>query len=87
MSLEQLEKDVAELRKVVADLQAQVSQLQPRGESRRGVLAIVGSMTAVPQFDDVIAYGRYSRLSGKDPPPDWKPGDPIPDADEDWCPR
>jgi hypothetical protein len=33
------------------------------------------------------AYGRYYRETGKDPPPGWKPGDPIPEPDETWCPR
>jgi len=87
MTLEQLERDVAELRQVIAALQTQVSQLQGGKEPRRGVLSIVGSMTDLPGFEDMVAYGRYYRLTGKDPPPDWKPGDPIPEPDEEWCPR
>lgn len=34
-------------------------------------------------FDEAMAYGRYFRITGKDPPPDWKPGDPIPEPDYD----
>ena len=33
------------------------------------------------------AYGRYWRKTGHEAPDDWKPGDPIPEPDEDWCPR
>jgi hypothetical protein len=25
------------------------------------------------------AYGRYFRVTGREAPPDWKPGDPIPE--------
>lgn len=72
---------------MVAGLQAQVTALQSGGGQKRGILSIIGSMKDVPEFDDAIAYGRYYRLTGKDPPPGWKPGDPIPEADEEWCPR
>lgn len=87
MTLEQLEKDVAELKVQMAALQAQLSQRQPGDDAQRGILSIVGSMKDVPGFEEMVAYGRYYRLTGKDPPPDWKPGDPIPEPDEEWCPR
>jgi len=55
MTLEQLERDVAELRQVLAALQTQVSQLQGGKKPRRGVLSIVGSMTDLPGFEDMVA--------------------------------
>lgn len=32
--------------------------------------------------ETMTAYGRYFRKTGQEPPPDWKPGDPIPDPPE-----
>lgn len=32
-------------------------------------------------FDRALAYGRYFRKTGREAPPDWKPGDPIPEPD------
>lgn len=87
MTVEELEREVISLRKVVASLQTQVTALQAESGSKPGILSIVGSMKDVPGFEDMVAYGRYYRLTGKDPPPDWKPGDPIPEPDEGWCPR
>lgn len=37
-------------------------------------------------FEEMLAYGRYFRKTGRDAPPDWKPGDPIPEANEDGAP-
>ena len=40
-----------------------------------------------PVFEEMLAYGRYFRKTGQEPPPDWKPGDPIPEpAAEDEVP-
>lgn len=33
-------------------------------------------------FDEMTEYGRYFRRTGKESPPDWKTGDPIPEVDE-----
>jgi hypothetical protein len=33
-------------------------------------------------FEKIVAYGQYFRKTGKDAPPDWKPGDPIPESAE-----
>ncbi|MBL8866083.1 MAG: hypothetical protein JNK93_11040 [Planctomycetia bacterium] len=38
-------------------------------------------------FDDMVAYGQYFRKTGKEAPTGWKRGDPIPEPDEEWCPR
>lgn len=32
-------------------------------------------------FDEMTAYGKYYRLTGRDAPPDWVPGDPFPDPE------
>ncbi len=34
-----------------------------------------------PIFNEMVEYGRYSRKTGREAPPDWKPGDPIPEPD------
>ena len=39
-----------------------------------------------PVFEEMLAYGRYFRKTGHEAPPDWKPGDPIPEPDEDGAP-
>ena len=39
-----------------------------------------------PVFEEMLAYGRYFRMTGRDAPPDWKPGDPIPESNEDGAP-
>lgn len=40
-----------------------------------------------PVFEEMLAYGRYFRKTGQEPPPDWKPGYPIPEpAAEDEVP-
>jgi hypothetical protein len=36
-----------------------------------------------PVFAAMVAYGRYWRITGQDPPPEWKPGDPIPEPNYD----
>jgi hypothetical protein len=84
MTLEELEKEVKELRLAVAELQSRVSVPVPE---KPGILSILGSMKDIEGFDEMIAYGRYYRMTGQDPPDDWKPGDPIPEASEEWCPR
>lgn len=38
-------------------------------------------------FEDMLAFSEYFRTTGRDAPPDWKPGDPIPEPDDGWRPR
>jgi len=80
MSTSTLEKRVAILEGTVAALEEHVKQLA-NPEKRKGILSIVGSMADMPGFDDVVAYGRYFRVTGKPTPPDWTPGDPIPEPE------
>jgi len=79
MSASALERRVAILEGAVAVLEEQVKQVTV--PAKKGILSIVGSMADMPGFDDVVAYGRYFRVTGKEAPPDWKPGDPIPEPE------
>ena len=86
MSLEQLERDVAELTQQVASQQLLIDGLRSH-DGKTGILSCLGSMSDYPEFADVIAYGRYFQVTGQDPPDNWKPGDPIPAPSEEWCSR
>jgi hypothetical protein len=33
------------------------------------------------EWDEMQKYCLYVRQTGQDPPPDWRPGDPIPEPD------
>ena len=82
MTTEQLERRVTALERVVAELQHKVtgdpSARQPWWE------AIGRSMSPQQQeaFDRMVEFGRYFRKTGREAPPNWQPGDPIPDPDE-----
>lgn len=77
MTAEQIEQELAEVKQELRDLKRAVEALGP--PKKQGILSIVGSMSNFPEFDDVVAYGRYFRKTGQEPPDDWKPGDPIPE--------
>jgi hypothetical protein len=79
MSLEQLERDVAELKAQVAALQAKVAN--PLGNAE--MMAVRGMLKDQPGFADVVAFGQYFRQTGQLPPDDWNPGDPIPEPEID----
>jgi hypothetical protein len=72
MSLEQLERDVAELKEQVASLLA-----KPKANNSQ-LMAARGVLKDFPEFADVQAFGHYFRVTGQLPPDDWNPGDPIP---------
>jgi hypothetical protein len=81
MSQQSLEERVAALEQAVTEL---------RGEGKPMSLHR-DRQPMSPELEaahrEMEAYGRYYRLTGQDPPPGWKSGDPIPEADEEWCPR
>ena len=82
MTDEQVEKRFQALEKQVADLQSQVVSLGGKPaekwwEKSGWDLTPEERQTA----EDANAYGRYYRATGQLPPPDWKPGDPIPEVD------
>ena len=81
MTTDQLERELADVKKELRELKLAVAALQPA--KKPGILSIVGSMAEFPDFDDAVAYGRYFRKTGRQPPPDWTPGDPIPEPMED----
>ena len=72
---EQLEQRVTASEKSVADLRTQLSRVAP---ANKNILSVAGSMKDYPEFADVVAAGRYFRATGRLPPDDWNPGDPIP---------
>lgn len=73
MTLEQLERDVAELKAQVAGLLEERRARWPPQPS------------AVPLSEEEVRemepYQQYIRQTGDSPPPFWKPGDPIPEPD------
>ena len=79
MTTEQLEQRMSAVEKAIADLGARLNQVAPQGP---GILAIAGAMKDYPEFADVVAAGKYFRVTGRLPPDDWNPGDPIPEPDE-----
>lgn len=79
MTTEQLEQRVTAVEKAVAELGARMNQVAPAGA---GILSVAGSMKDYPEFADVVAAGRYFRITGRLPPDDWNPGDPISEPDE-----
>jgi hypothetical protein len=74
-----LEQRVAALEQTVAELKARNSPMGTRWWEQIG-----RSMSPVEEdaFERMVAYGQYFRKTGKDAPPDWKPGDPIPESEE-----
>lgn len=79
MTTEELARRVETLEASVLELRGRIGSKTPK--QKRGILSIVGAMADMPEFDDAIEYGRYFRISGHEAPPDWKPGDPIPEPD------
>ena len=75
-----LEQRVAALEQTVAELQQRAS---PPANGKWWE-QIGGPMRPELReaFDRMVEYGRYFRKTGREAPPDWKPGDPIPEPDE-----
>jgi hypothetical protein len=73
-----LEQRVAALEQTVANLQKQWPQTPANGKWWEQV---GGPMRPELQeaFDRMVEYGQYFRKTGREAPPDWKPGDPIPE--------
>ena len=86
MSTEQLEQRVAAIEKTLADIQQQVAALVNGGQPKKWQPPGPRPMTPEDEeaFQYMVEFGRYYRKAGKEPPPDWKPGDPIPDPDPEW---
>lgn len=71
-----LEERVEALERALAELQARLPA--PKKNWWEGI-----GRTMTPEdreaFEEAAAYGRYYRKTGREAPPDWKPGDPIPE--------
>lgn len=69
----------------VAALEQQVAELKGRSAGGKWWEQIGRDMRPELEsaFDRMLAYGQYFRKTGREAPPDWKPGDPIPEPDED----
>lgn len=78
-----LEERVAALEQKVAALTGQNAAL-PAGNGPRWFEQMGPPMRPELEeaFDRALAYGQYFRKTGREAPPDWKPGDPIPEPDE-----
>lgn len=73
----------------VAALEQAVLELRAKQDAPRGILHWLENQQPMsPELqrahEEAEAYGRYFRRTGKEAPPDWKPGDPIPEPDEEW---
>ena len=73
MSTQTIEERVAALEAAVGELKSQQAATNPRWWE-----SLSGAFKDDPVFDEMLEYGRYLRITGKTPPDDWKPGDPIP---------
>ena len=85
MSTEQLEQRLTAVEKALADVQQKVDAISSGTPTTKWWERIGRQRTPEEQttFDEAMAYGRYYRKTGQEPPPDWKPGDPIPEPDFD----
>ena len=75
-----LEQRVAALEQTVADLQQKLGANPPA--NGKWWEQVGPPFHNDPVFEEMLAYGRYFRKTGREAPPDWKPGDPIPEPDE-----
>ena len=82
MSNDVLEQRLAKIEQKLDKIMQRLDLL-PDKPPKKGILSIVGKMKDYPEYDEVVAYGQYFRKTGKQPPPDWKPGDPIPEPEFD----
>ena len=80
MTLEELAIEVASLKLTVADLQGRIAELEG-GPKSNWLPHVLGRFADYPEFDEAMAYGKYFRITGSVAPPDWKPGDPIPEPE------
>jgi hypothetical protein len=84
MTNEQLEQRVQALEKEMAELRSQLAVLSDKPAQKWWEkIGREHTPEELQTAQDANAYGRYYRVTGKEPPPDWKPGDPIPEPDYD----
>jgi hypothetical protein len=84
MSATTLEARVAALERTVTDFQQKLAELTGAAAPKRwwedvGTPPMSGDEQKA--FEEILEYGRYFRKTGKEPPPDWQPGNPVPESD------
>ena len=88
MSMEQMDARLAAIESRLTGIDRKLDQLGTApGESKPAPWWEPVGPPMTPEeskvFDEVLAYGRYFRRTGRDAPPDWRPGDPIPEVEFD----
>lgn len=84
MSADQLEVRLTAIETTLAQVLAQVNQLVagPDPKSRWWERPTSVAPEEVGRMlDEMAPYTQYIRQTGDVPPPNWKPGDPIPEPD------
>jgi hypothetical protein len=89
MSTEQLEQRLAAVEKALAELRQRVEALANASQPRKWQPPNLPPLPPLPPptpeeqkvLDDLAARTRYFRQTGHEPPPEWKPGDPIPEPE------
>lgn len=82
MSADQLEQRLAAIEQTLAEIKQRLdTAIGPKKPWWERI-------TPIPEEDrqaaeEAAAYGRYWRKTGREAPPDWNPGDPIPEPDAD----
>jgi hypothetical protein len=79
MAVSTLEERLAAVESELANIR---SQLASGPVSTKSILSIAGSMSNFPEFDELMEHSKYVRRTGQLPPPDWRPGDPIPEPEQ-----
>lgn len=79
MSERSLEERVTALEQVVAELRQKLAQARPNKNWLQRLPPLTPEQLRA--HEEAAEYGRYFRKTGQQPPPDWKPGDPIPGPD------
>lgn len=83
MSTEQLEQRLAVIEQTLADVQKQLAALTNGSAKKTWQPPTLPPMGPEDQeaFEHYQAVCQYIRKTGDEPPPGWKPGDPIPDPE------
>lgn len=84
MTTERLEQRVQALEKEMAELRGQMATLTGKPDPKWWEkIGHDHTPEELKVAEEANAYGRYFRVTGKMPPEDWNPGDPIPEPDYD----
>jgi hypothetical protein len=83
MSADQLEQRLAAIEQTLTEIKQRLdTAIDPKKPwwERLGPPMTPDEIRAA---EEAAAYGRYWRKTGREAPPDWNPGDPIPEPDFD----